>query len=139
MKIKDMLTRDPHVVGPEAMITEAAKMMKQHDIGMLPVCDGQRLVGSITDRDLTVRAVADGRDPRSTKVGDVMTPSVFWCYDDQGIEVAAQLMEEKQIRRLPIVNRDKRLVGIISLGDLALRSHNEQLAEEVLECVSTPA
>ena len=114
-------------------------MMKQHDIGMLPVCDGQRLVGSITDRDLTVRAMADARDPLSTKVRDVMTPSVFWCFDDQGIEEAAQLMEQKQIRRLPIVNRDKQLVGIISLGDFALRSQNEQLAEEVLESVSTPA
>jgi len=72
-------------------------------------------------------------------VRDVMTPSVFWCFDDQGIEEAAQLMEQKQIRRLPIVNRDKQLVGIISLGDLALRSQNEQLAEEVLESVSTPA
>jgi CBS domain-containing protein len=83
--------------------------------------------------------MADARDPLSTKVRDVMTPSVFWCFDDQGIEEAAQLMEQKQIRRLPIVNRDKQLVGIISLGDFALRSQNEQLAEEVLESVSTPA
>ena len=139
MKIRDMLTKDPHVIRPDAMISEAAKMMKHHDIGMLPVCDGQRLVGSITDRDLTVRAVAVARDPLSTKVRDVMTPSVFRCFDDQGIEEAAQLMEQKQIRRLPIVNRDKQLVGIISLGDLALRSQNEQLAEEVLESVSIPA
>ena len=106
---------------------------------MLPVCDGQRLVGSITDRDLAIRAIADGCDPVSTPVRDIMTPNVFWCFDDQGIEEAAQLMEEKQIRRLPIVNRDKQLVGIISLGDLALRSQNEHLAEAVLECVSIPA
>lgn len=138
MKISDMLTKDPHVIRPDAMICEAARMMKQHDIGMLPVCDGQRLVGSITDRDLTVRAVADACDPLSTRVRDIMTPNVFWCYDDQDIEEAAQLMEEKQIRRLPIINRDKRLVGIISLGDLALRTQNERLAEEVLECVSEP-
>ena len=138
MKISDMLTRDPHVIRPDAMICEAARMMKQHDIGMLPVCDGQRLVGSITDRDLTVRAVADACDPLSTRVRDTMTPNVFWCYDDQDIEEAAQLMEEKQIRRLPIINRDRRLVGIISLGDMALRTQNERLAEEVLECVSEP-
>jgi CBS domain-containing protein len=138
MKIRDMLTKDPQVIRPDAMICEAARMMKQHDIGMLPVCDGERLVGSITDRDLTVRAVADACDPLSTRVRDIMTPNVFWCYDDQDIQEAAQLMEEKQIRRLPIVNRDKRLVGIISLGDLALRTQNERLAEEVLECVSEP-
>ena len=135
MKIRDMLTKDPHVIRPDAMISEAAKMMKQHDIGMLPVCDGQRLVGSITDRDLTVRAVADARDPLSTKVRDVMTPSVFWCFDDQGIEEAAQLMEEKQIRRLPIVNRDKELVGVVSLGDLALTGKDKS-AGDALESIS---
>jgi CBS domain-containing protein len=138
MKIKDILTKDPHVIRPEAMICEAAKMMKQCDIGMVPVCDGERLLGTLTDRDLAIRAVAEGYDPLSTKVKDVMTPNVFWCYDDQEVEQAAQLMEEKQIRRLPIVNRQKRLVGIVSLGDLALRSNNDRLAEEVLECVSEP-
>jgi CBS domain-containing protein len=138
MKVKDILTKDPHVIRPDAMICEAAIMMKKCDIGMLPVCDGQRLVGTITDRDLAVRAIADGYDPLRTRVEDIMTPNVFWCYDDQDIEDAAQIMEEKQVRRLPIVNRDKRLVGIVSLGDLALRSQNDKLAEEVLECVSEP-
>jgi CBS domain-containing protein len=136
MKIKDILTKDPHVIRPDAMICEAAKMMKQCDIGMLPVCDGQRLVGALTDRDLTIRAIAEGCDPLSTKVNEVMTPNVFWCYEDEDIKQAAQLMEERQIRRLPIVDREKRLVGIISLGDLALRCDNDRLAEEVLECVS---
>jgi len=139
MKVRDILTKDPHVIRPDAMICEAARIMKQCDIGMLPVCDGRKLVGTITDRDLTIRGIAEGCDPLSTKVKDVMTPNVYWCFDDQDIEDAAQLMEEKQIRRLPIVNRDKRLVGIVSLGDLALRSQNEELAEEVLECVSEPA
>jgi CBS domain-containing protein len=139
MKIRDILTKDPHVVRPDAMISEAAKMMKQYDIGMLPVCDGQRLVGSVTDRDLAIRAIADGRNPLSTKVSDIMTPKVSWCYDDQELEDAAQVMEQKQIRRLPIVNREKQLVGIVSLGDFALRSQNNRLAEEVLECVSQPA
>ena len=139
MKIQSILTKDPHVISPDAMICEAARLMKQHDIGMLPVCGGERLVGSITDRDLAIRAVAGGRDPLKTPISEIMTPSVFWCYDDQEIEEAAHLMEEKQIRRLPIVNRQKRLVGIISLGDLALRSKDNLLAEEVLECVSEPA
>ncbi|HMJ66064.1 MAG TPA: CBS domain-containing protein [Candidatus Binatia bacterium] len=139
MKVKDILTRDPYVIKPNAMICEAAKIMKQCDIGMLPVCDGQRLVGTITDRDLAIRAVAQGADPRSTRVNEVMTPEVCWCFEDQDIEGAAQLMEQKQIRRLPVIDRQKRLVGIVSLGDLALRASNEHLTEEVLECVSEPA
>jgi CBS domain-containing protein len=138
MKLKDILTRNPHVIGPDAMICEAAKMMKEYDVGMLPVCDNRRLVGVLTDRDLAIRALATGTDPLSTKVKDVMTPNVCWCFDDQDLEDAAKIMEEKQIRRLPIVNREKRLVGIISLGDFALRADNEHLTEEVLECVSEP-
>jgi CBS domain-containing protein len=138
MKLKDILTRDPHVIGPNAMICEAASMMKEYDVGMLPVCDGKRLVGSLTDRDLAIRAVAEGADPLSTPVKEVMTPDVCWCFEDQDLEDAAKVMEEKQIRRLAIVNRGKRLVGIISLGDLALRADNEHLTEEVLECVSEP-
>jgi CBS domain-containing protein len=120
------------------LICEAAIVMKQCDIGMLPVCDGEQLVGTITDRDLAIRATADGCNPLRTSVKNVMTPNVFWCYDDQNIEEAAQLMEEKQVRRLPVVDRDKRLVGIISLGDFALRSQDDRLAEEVLEGVSEP-
>ncbi len=138
MKLRSVLTKDPHVISPEAMICEAAKMMQQYDVGMLPVCDGQRLVGVLTDRDLAIRAVAEGADPLLTKVKEVMTPSVCWCFEDQDLEDAAKIMEEKRIRRLPIVNRGKRLVGIISLGDLALRADNEHLTEEVLECVSEP-
>lgn len=139
MKLRDILTKDPQVIRPDAMICEAARIMRERDIGMLPVCDGERLVGSITDRDLTIRAVAEGSDPLTTQVREVMTPKMFWCYDDDDIEDAAQLMEEKQIRRLPIINREKRLVGIVSLGDLALRSDDDLLVEEVLESVSEPA
>src|SRR5437762_1778186 len=122
MKLKDILTKDPQVIGPDAMICEAARKMKECDIGMLPVCDGQRLVGAITDRDLAVRAVADGCDPLSTKVRDVMTPGICYGFEEQDLEEVAQQMEEKQIRRLAVLNRDKRLVGIVSLGDFALRS-----------------
>ena len=139
MKLRAILTRDPHVIRPDAMICEAAKVMKDYDVGMLPVCDGERLVGSLTDRDLAIRAVAEGADSLSTKVKEVMTSNVCWCFEDQDLEDAAKIMEEKQIRRLPIVNRGKRLVGIISLGDLALRADNEHLTEEVLECVSEPS
>jgi CBS domain-containing protein len=139
MKISQILTKNPEVISPDARICEAARLMREHDIGMLPVCDGERLVGSITDRDLAIRAVADGCDALSTKVRDIMTPEVFWCFDDAELEEVARLMEEKKIRRLPIINHKKRLVGIVSLGDLAVRSKNASLTEEVLECVSEPA
>lgn len=139
MKIRQILTQNPEVISPRARICEAARLMRDLDIGMLPVCDGERLVGSITDRDLTIRAVADGCDALSTRVSDIMTPEVFYCFDDSEVEEAAHLMEDKQIRRLPILDRSKRLIGIVSLGDLALRSRNGPLTEEVLECVSEPA
>jgi len=135
MKIREILTQDPEVIHPESTICEAARKMRQLDIGMLPVCDGQRLVGSLTDRDLTIRAIAEGSDPLSTKVREVMTPEVFYCFDDDDMQSAAQIMEEKQIRRLPVLNRNKRLIGIISVGDLAIRTRDEHLVEEVLEHV----
>jgi CBS domain-containing protein len=139
MKVQDILTKDPEVIRPDASICEAARKMKECDIGMLPVCDGERLVGAITDRDLSIRAVAEGRDPNATKVSDVMTPGISYCFEDQELGDAAKVMEEKQIRRLPVLNRSKRLVGIVSLGDFAVRSEEDRLTEQVLECVSEPA
>jgi CBS domain-containing protein len=139
MKVKNILTKNPEVIRPDAMICEAARKMKEHDFGMLPVCDGERLVGAITDRDLTIRAVAEGKDPLATRVSEIMTPEICYCLEEDDIQEAAHVMEEKQIRRLVVLNRDHRLVGIISLGDLALRSEDDELAEEVLESVSQPA
>ena len=136
MLARNILTKDPEVIRPDASISDAARKMKQVDVGMLPVCDGQRLVGAITDRDLVIRALAQGRDPTLTQVAAVMTRDVVYCFDDDDIQEAARIMEEKQVRRLPVLDRQKRLVGIISLGDLAVRSDDEILAEEVLECVS---
>jgi CBS domain-containing protein len=114
-------------------------MMRDLDVGSLPVCDGERLQGMLTDRDITIRATAEGQDPESTTAADVMTHSIFYCYDDQDVEEAAQIMEEKQIRRLPIVNRDKKLVGIVSLGDLAVDSGRGRLAGEALTEISRPS
>src|SRR5687767_3975574 len=126
MKIKNILTEHVQVISPEAMICEAARMMKEQDIGMLPVCDGERLVGAITDRDLAIRAIADGCDPLNTRVSEVMTPGICYCFEDQDLEEVAKLMEEKQIRRLPVLNRAKRLIGIVSLGDFAVRSKEDE-------------
>jgi CBS domain-containing protein len=139
MKVRDILTRNPEIVHPEATICEAARKMREHDIGMLPVCDGERLVGSLTDRDLAVRGMAEGCDPFTTRVREVMTSKVCYCFEDDGLDEAAHAMEQHQVRRLPVLNRNKRLVGIISIGDLAVRSHDERLLEEVMEHVCEPA
>ena len=139
MKIKQIETTEPEVVSPDALICEAARMMEEHDIGMLPVCDGERLVGAVTDRDLVIRAMARGYDPLNTKVRDIMTPNLCCCSEDDELEAVAHVMEQNQIRRVPVLNGSKRLVGIVSLGDFAVRSHNRRLTEEVLEGVCQPA
>jgi CBS domain-containing protein len=118
MQVKDVMTKGVEVVRPDATLEEAAKKMKSLDIGPLPVCDGEKLVGILTDRDITVRATAEGRDPKQTKVQEVMSKELIYCVEDQDVEEATKLMQSKQIRRVPILNRDKRLVGILSLEDL---------------------
>lgn len=138
MKIRDIETRNPEVISPDATICEAARKMRDLDIGMLPVCDGDRLVGSITDRDIAVRAIADGSDPLKTRVREIMTAKICYCFEDSDVEEAARIMEEEQIRRLPVLNSQKRLVGIVSIGDLAIRTHDEQLLEEVMERICEP-
>jgi CBS domain-containing protein len=138
MKVNEIITHDPEVIRPETTLIEAAQKMKSMDIGMLPVCDGDRLVGVITDRDIAVRGVAQGYDPKTARVQEVMTPKVIYCFDDEDVKDVAKKMEEKQVRRLPVLNREKRLVGIVSLGDLAVRTGKEKLAAEVLERVSEP-
>jgi CBS domain-containing protein len=138
MQLKEIMTPGVEVIAPEATLQEAAEKMRHLDIGPLPVCNGDRLVGLLTDRDIIVRAVADGRNPTTTRVHEVMTPEVVYGYDDQDIQDAARLMEQYQIRRLPVLNHDKRLVGIVSLGDLAVHAGGQPLAGEVLEQVSAP-
>ena len=138
MQLKEIMTLDVTVIRPDLPLQTAAETMKTLDVGLLPVCDGDQLVGMLTDRDITVRAVAEGRDASKTPVRDVMTPEIIYCFEDQEVREAAELMEEWQIRRLPILNRDKQLVGIVSLGDLAVYTGDEQLAGQTLEGVSEP-
>lgn len=139
MKIKDVMTKDVVTVRPDAKIQEAAEQMRSLNIGSLPVHDGQQLLGMVTDRDITVRATAQGRDPRSTMVKDVITPDVVYAFEDQDVQEAAQLMSKMQIRRLPILSRDKRLVGIVALGDVAVDTFSEKLGGAVLKEVSEPS
>jgi CBS domain-containing protein len=138
MQLKEIMTHGVEVVAPEATLQEAAEKMRHLDIGPLPVCDGDRLVGMLTDRDITVRAVATGCNPQTTRVREVMTPDVVYSFDDQDVQDAARLMEQYQIRRLPVLTRAKRLIGMVALGDLAVHPGQQPLAGEVLEQVSEP-
>jgi CBS domain-containing protein len=139
MQLKDLMTRDVEVIHPDATVEQAAEKMEALNVGPLPVCDGQRLVGMITDRDITVRAVAAGVAPDEARVRDVMTADVTYAFEDQDVREAQQLMQQHQLRRLPILNRDKRLVGIVALGDLAVDTDDARGAGETLERISEPA
>jgi CBS domain-containing protein len=138
MKISDVMTRDVAVVQPSTTIEEAADLMKSLDVGPLPVCDGERLIGMLTDRDITVRATAAGRSPATTLVSDVMTPDVFWVYEDEDVEAAARVMKQQQVRRVLVLDRDKRLIGIASMADLASDAADAMLTGEVVNWVSEP-
>jgi CBS domain-containing protein len=118
MRVSEAMTRDVRIANPGQSIREVAKMMGEIDAGVLPVGENDRLVGMITDRDIAIRAIGQGKGP-DTLVRDVMSKEVKYCYEDEDLEHVAQNMGDIQVRRLPVVNRDKRLVGIVSLGDVA--------------------
>jgi CBS domain-containing protein len=139
MLLKDVMTQNLEEVGPSATLQQAAEKMRSKDIGALPVCENSKLVGILTDRDITVRAVADGKDPGQATVRDAMSEGAVWCYEDDDVKEAARIMEEKQIRRLVVFDRNKRAVGIVSLGDIATRQKSDQLSGEVLEQISQPS
>ena len=139
MRVNEVMTRGVECTRPDATLREAAGRMKDLDVGSLPVCgENDRLVGMITDRDVTVRSTAGGADPNQARVRDVMTPDVVYCFDDQDVAEAGRVMKEHQIRRLVVLNRDKRLVGIVSLGDLATQTDEAELdSEELSETLSS--
>lgn len=119
MRISEVMTREVRIASPDDTLADAAKLMAQLDAGVLPVANSERLIGMITDRDIAIRGVAEGLGP-DAKVKDVMTADVKYCYEDDQCEDVARNMGEIQLRRLPVVNRQKKLVGIVSLGDLAV-------------------
>jgi CBS domain-containing protein len=137
-QVADVMTRDVRVVSPKDSIQRAAQCMDELNVGVVPVCDGSRLVGMVTDRDITVRGVAAGK-AAVTPVTEVMSEHVRWCYEDQDIDEVMDEMRDAQIRRLPVVNHDKKLVGIITLGDLADRGSDEKRVGETLKDISTPS
>ena len=136
-KIKDVMSKDVKVVHPDATLIEAAQSMRDGDFGMMPVGEDDRMIGTISDRDIAIRGVAEGLDGK-VKVRDVMSTGVQWAYDDEPVERAAQLMAQHQVRRLPIVNREKRLVGIVALADVAVKERRVKPAAEALCGISEP-
>jgi CBS domain-containing protein len=138
MLLRDVMTRNIQEIPPGMTLKEAAGKMKSLDVGALPVCENDKLVGMITDRDIATRAVAEGRDPTKTCAGDAMTSGVVYCYEDEDVREAARVMEEKQIRRLLVFDRNQRAVGIVSLGDIATRQRDDKMSGQVLGQVSEP-
>ncbi len=137
MKISETMTRDVKVAAPTQSIREAAKLMAELDAGALPVAEGDRLVGMITDRDIAIRAVADGRGP-DTPIREVMTQDIKYCFEDQTGEEVATKMGDILVRRLPVVSRDKRLVGIVSIGDIATCGESDDKVGSALSGISRP-
>lgn len=137
MKIIEIMTRNPELIDPDSSIRDAAKRMRDENIGALPVGENDRLIGMVTDRDIAVRAVAEDRTPATTTVRDVMSQKIFYCFEDDSVEDAARCMADNRVRRLPILNRDKRLIGIVALADIA--QSGEECETVALEGVSEPS
>jgi len=136
MMVRKAMTSDVYLVSPDQSIREAAQFMADNDIGALPVGADDRLVGMITDRDIAIRAVAAGQPP-STKIRDVMSKEVLYCFEDEDLDQVARNMSNVKVRRLPVLNRDKRLVGIVSLGDLA-RNEDSDTTGSTVATISEP-
>jgi len=123
MKVSEVMTRNPEIIKADESVLKAAETLARRKIGALPVEKNDRLIGMLTDRDIVVRVVAGGRDPKKTKVEEVVSPEPKYCYEDEDVEHVAKNMHQLLVRRLPVMNRDKRLVGIVSIEDIAPRRH----------------
>jgi CBS domain-containing protein len=139
LQIKEIMTPKVELINPDTSVKDAADKMKNLNIGVLPIGENDRLVGIVTDRDITVRSVAEGQDPKTTRVEDIMSKGVTYCYDDQDVHEVTQLMKDNKIRRVIVLNRDKDMVGICSLGDLAVDVDDTELTAETLKIISHPA
>ncbi|WP_298234800.1 CBS domain-containing protein [uncultured Azohydromonas sp.] len=132
------MTRGVRTLAPDDTLTKAAKLMEEIDSGVVPVCDGQHLIGLVTDRDIVVRAIAHGRSADTTMLREVMSPNPYWCYDDQPLDEVLDQMRDAQVRRMPVLDRNKQLVGILTLGDVAVRAQDIVAAGSALEEISEP-
>ena len=139
MKVTEVMSRTVITVLPDATVEQAARKMRARNIGILPVFEDAQLVGIVTDRDIVVRAVADGRNSHLTVVRDVMTPATICCYEEQTITEVAKLMTDHRLRRLAVLDGRNTLVGIVSLSDLAAKLSNERVSGHVLQKVASVA
>ena len=139
MQVKEIMTCNVETISSDANLVEAAQKMRSLEVGALPVWENDKLIGMITDRDITIRGVADEKNPSSTNVKEIMTSDVCCCFENDDIHEAARMMEEKTIHRLLVVNSNNEPVGFVSLSDFAVKSHDEHLTCEVLERISEPA
>jgi len=119
MKIREIMTTNVECVPPDTALQQLANKMKALDVGFIPVCESDRLVGTVTDRDIVLRCIAEGKDIGTCKTRDIMSKDAFWCFQDQDVKDVAKKMREKDVRRMLILNQDKRLVGVVSIGDIA--------------------
>ena len=138
MRLSEVMSRDVQIANPDDTLAEAALRMSDHGVGALPVCNGRKVLGMITDRDLVVRGIARHLDAETTQVQRCMTEGVQWCFDDEEVEAAARKMAEHQLRRLIVVDRDKNLVGMVALADVA-RAASDRLSGDTLESISEPS
>ena len=138
MLARDLMTRNVECLTPETTIALVARTMKLMDIGFVPICEGDRLIGTVTDRDIVLRGIADGQDMGNCTAREVMTSEVFWCYDDHTADEVASFMADQEIRRVLILDRSKRLVGVISIGDLAKRGEQEKAGEAIGSIAEAP-
>jgi CBS domain-containing protein len=135
MKVKQIMHKGVQWVSPDTSVTTLAKKMKQYDVGALPVGENDRLIGMVTDRDIAVRGVADGKDIGKLTARDIMTKGIIWCRASDSANAAAHLMETKQVRRLPVIDENKRMVGILSLGDIS-HAASQRTSTEIMKAVS---
>lgn len=137
MQVRDIMSRQVELVNPDNTLQEAAQIMQQKHIGALPVGENDRLVGMLTDRDIAVRSTANGNDPKSTHVRDIMTENIEFCFEDDDLDRIRRKMTNKKIRRLMVMNHDKRMTGILSLGDIASETDDHELSGDILHDVSS--
>lgn len=134
VKIQECMSRGAEVISPEAFVRDAAAKMRTQDLGMLPVVEDNRIVGSVTDRDIALNAFRDASDPSTLRVRDVMSAGIRWCFEDQTLDEAVRIMTEAKVRRLPVVDRDKRLIGTLGVMDI-VTSDEPQRAIDILRGV----
>ena len=138
MKVREIMSTDVQRISSSAMVSEAAEKMRVFNIGCLPILEDNKIVGMLTDRDIVIRAIAAGSNPRMTIIKDIFTPNIIRCYEDDDIETAATIMEVHRVRRLVVIRNDNSVAGILSLGDLASKANIDHLTYEIMERVCEP-